>query len=91
MTRVAFWKTHSGHRVEDALGWRRAKLEAGRPSGRLLEADKRLTLACSSTLAGPASPWKADEGWFPIVLLRGLVCVRFQASPEPNAMHAFLH
>lgn len=52
MTRIAFWETHSGHRVEDTLGWRGAKLEAGRPSGRLLEAGKQLTLA------GPTSPWK---------------------------------
>lgn len=70
MTRLAFWETHSGHRVEGALGWRRATLEAGRPRGRLPEAGKRLTLA------GPASPWKADEGWLPTVLLRGLVCMR---------------
>lgn len=91
MIRFAFWKIHSGHWVEDALSWRKAKLEAGRHSGRLLEADKQLTLACSGTLAGPASLWKDDEGWFPTVLLRRFICVRFQASPEPNAMHSFLH
>lgn len=45
MTKGAFWKNHSSYRVEDALGWRRPNLEAGTPSGRLLEAGKQLILA----------------------------------------------
>ena len=29
MTKIAFWKTLSSSRVENALGWRRVNLEAG--------------------------------------------------------------
>lgn len=33
MTKIAFWKTLSSSRVENALGWRRVNLEAGDPLG----------------------------------------------------------
>lgn len=74
MTIVAFWKSHSGCRVEDALG-------EDKPGGRETqwEAEKQVILTRSSTVAGPVSHQKADEGWIPAVLLRGLVCMGFQA------------
>lgn len=57
MTIVAFWKSHSGCRVEDALG---EDKHGGRETQ--WEAEKQVILARSSTVAGPISHRKADEG-----------------------------